>query len=163
MSEWQTYWTNIASIRFRIWHTITPQDGRWRCTSWTQNNVYEYNLTGWDRLPHLTSISAWWKSSRRRDQRAQTSVLLDDNIPGRLRGFVLDYVMETMNITVNYSRYSDERVPIKVVTGVTPDITEYLDFHIYGWVFFDTEGGLGTNEIGRWSGVSHRIRPMMTY
>jgi len=85
------------------------------------------------------------------------------NIPGRQWDFVLDYVMVTMNVTINYSRYYDGRVPLEVVTGVTPNITEYLDFDIYGWVFFRTEGGLGTNEIGRWLGVSHRIRPMMTY
>ena len=28
---------------------------------------------------------------------------------------------------------------------------------------FRTDGGLGTNEIGRWLGVSHRVGPVMTY
>mmetsp|Transcript_17331 Transcript_17331/g.42358 ORF Transcript_17331/g.42358 Transcript_17331/m.42358 type:complete len:358 (+) Transcript_17331:1030-2103(+) len=85
-------------------------------------------------------------------------------IPMRLWDFVLDYVVDIMNVTVNYSRYSDGRVPLEKITGVTPDISEYLDFTIiYGWVFYRTDGGLGMNEIGRWLGVSHRIGPAMTY
>ncbi|CAJ1965439.1 unnamed protein product [Cylindrotheca closterium] len=84
-------------------------------------------------------------------------------IPERLWDFVLDYVVDTMNITANYSRYSDGRVPLEVITGITPDITEYMDFTIYGWVYYRTDGALGPNEIGRWLGVSHRTGPMMTY
>ncbi|CAJ1933595.1 unnamed protein product [Cylindrotheca closterium] len=68
-----------------------------------------------------------------------------------------------MNVTVNYSKYSDGRVPLEIITGITPEITEYLDFTIYGWVFFRSDGGLGVNHIGRWLGVSHRVGPMMTY
>ncbi|CAJ1968157.1 unnamed protein product [Cylindrotheca closterium] len=39
-------------------------------------------------------------------------------IPERLWDFVLDYVVDTMNITANYSRYSDGRVPLEVITGL---------------------------------------------
>lgn len=81
----------------------------------------------------------------------------------RLWCFVLQYVTDIMNLTVNYSKYSNGRVPLEIVTGITPDIMEYLDFTIYGWVYFRTDGGLGTNEIGRWLGVSHRVGPAMTY
>ena len=84
-------------------------------------------------------------------------------VPERLWDYVIDYVVDTMNTTVNYSKYSNGRVPLEIVTGITPDISEYLDFTFYGWVYFRTDGGLGTNEIGRWLGVSHRVGPMMTY
>ena len=90
-------------------------------------------------------------------------LVVKHGIPERLWDFVLDYVVDTMNITANYSRYSDGRVPLEVITGITPDITEYMDFTIYGWVYYRTDGALGTNEIGRWLGVSHRTGPMMTY
>ena len=96
---------------------------------------------------------------KRRFYRLQTK----HGIPERLWDFLLDYVVDIMNTTVNYSRYSDGRVPLEVITGITPDITEYLDFTIYGWVFYRTDGGLGTNHIGRWLGVSHRVGPSMTY
>ena len=84
-------------------------------------------------------------------------------IPMRLWDFVLDYVVDIMNVTVNYSKYADGRVPLEIITGITPDITEYLDFTIYCWVYYRTDGGLGTNSIGRWLGVSHRVGPAMTY
>ena len=67
----------------------------------------------------------------------------------RLWDFVLDYVVDIMNVTVNYSKYADGRVPLEIITGITPDITEYLDFTIYFWVYYRTDGGLGTNSIGR--------------
>ena len=85
------------------------------------------------------------------------------NIPMRVWDFVLDYTVDIMNVTVNYSKYSDGRVPLEIITGVTTDISEYLDFTIWGWVYFRTDGGLGVNEIGRWLGVSHRVGPLMTY
>ena len=47
----------------------------------------------------------------------------------RLWDFLLDYVVETMNLTVNGSRYSEGRVPLEIITGITPEISEYLDFH----------------------------------
>ena len=68
-----------------------------------------------------------------------------------------------MNLMVNYSKYSNERVPIKIITGITPDISQYLDFTIYCWVSFQPDGGLGANQIRRWLGVSHQVGPMMTY
>jgi hypothetical protein len=38
------------------------------------------------------------------------------------------------NVTTNSSRYSDNRTPLEIITGETPDIREYLDFGIYDWV-----------------------------
>ena len=90
-------------------------------------------------------------------------LIVKHGIPMRVWDFVLDYTVETMNLTVNYSRYSEGRVPLEIITGITPDISEYLDFTIYGWVFYRTDGKLGNNEIGRWLGVSHRVGPVMTF
>ena len=60
-------------------------------------------------------------------------------------------------------RYADGRTPIKIITGITPDISEYLDFGFYDWVVFRSEAGLGPIELGRWLGVSHRIGQQMSY
>ena len=49
------------------------------------------------------------------------------------------------------------------MTGITPDITEYLDFSFYDWVTFKSNAGLGPSEIGRWIGVSHRVGPLLSY
>ena len=49
------------------------------------------------------------------------------------------------------------------VTGETPDISEYLDFGFYDWVWYKDNAGLGDNCIGRWLGVAHRVGNLMSY
>lgn len=85
------------------------------------------------------------------------------DIPMRLWDFVLDYTLETMNVTVNTSKYSNGRVPLEIITGITPDISELLDFHIYQWVYFKSNAGFAKREIGRWLGPSHKVGRAMTY
>jgi hypothetical protein len=85
------------------------------------------------------------------------------DIPMRLWDFVLDYTVSVINITVNSSRYAQDRTPLEIITGITPDISEFMDFHIYSWVFYKMNAGLGPRQLGRWLGVSHRRGPMMTY
>lgn len=65
---------------------------------------------------------------------------------------------ETENISANLSKYAAGRTPIEIITGDTPDISEYLDFEL-----FRTNAGLGEVELGRWLGVSHRVGRMMSY
>ena len=64
-------------------------------------------------------------------------------VPMGLWDFLLDYVCETQNIIVNGSRYSANRMPLEIKTGITPDISEYLDFHFYAWVWFRMNVGWG--------------------
>lgn len=49
------------------------------------------------------------------------------------------------------------------VTGETPDISEYLDFGFYDWVWYKDNAGVGENSWGRWLGVSHRVGNLMSY
>jgi hypothetical protein len=44
-----------------------------------------------------------------------------------------------------------------------PDISEYMNFDFYDWVFFRSNAGLGEVEIARWIGVSHRVGRLMSY
>ena len=50
-----------------------------------------------------------------------------------------------------------------MITGETPDISEYVDFGFYDWVLFCTNSGLGEPSLGRWIGVSHKIGQLMSY
>ena len=84
-------------------------------------------------------------------------------VPERLWDYGIQWVVETANITANCSRYADGRTPLEIITGITPDISEYLDFGFYDWVVFRSEAGLGPIELGRWLGVSHRIGQQMSY
>jgi hypothetical protein len=58
---------------------------------------------------------------------------------------------------------SDSRTPIEEITGKTPDISEYLDFSFYDWIWFKENAGVGDNSCGRWLGVSHKVGNLMSY
>jgi hypothetical protein len=69
-------------------------------------------------------------------------------VPLRLWDYLLSYTSEILSITVNTSRYSAGRTPLERITGITPDITEYLDFHFYEWCWYKTNAGLGPRLLG---------------
>lgn len=86
-----------------------------------------------------------------------------ENVPQRLWDFGITWVCETANVTVSSSRYAHGRTPIEIITGITPDITEYLDFMFYDWIVYKSGGGVHPPELGRWLGVSHRVGALMSY
>lgn len=77
-------------------------------------------------------------------------------------GFVW-VLCETENLCANFSKYAEGRTPLEIITGETPDISEYLDFEFYDWVTFRSNAGLGEVQLGRWLGVSHRVGRSMSY
>ena len=50
-----------------------------------------------------------------------------------------------------------------MITGESVDITEYLDFGFYDWIWFKDNAGLGETKMGRWLGVSHHVGPLMSF
>ena len=66
-------------------------------------------------------------------------------------------------MTVSSSRYAGGRTPIEIITGETPDISEYVDFGFYNWVVYRSNAGLGEDLLGRWLGVSHKVGQLMSY
>jgi hypothetical protein len=59
----------------------------------------------------------------------------------------------------------DWRTPIEVMTGETPDNSEYTNFDFYGWVKYkDPNNGLSDDVIlWGWLGVAHSVGQAMTY
>ena len=83
------------------------------------------------------------------------------NIPPRLWSYQQRYECEILAMT---ARLKDERSAYEMVTGDTPDISEYVDFSFYDPVWFwDQPKDDGNPYIGRWLGVSHRIGSAMCY
>ena len=111
------------------------------------------------RRPNENPAEGFIREVKRKWYRIQDKV----NAPDRLWDFGVEYVCEIGNITSNLSRYSKGRTPLEIITGETPDISEYLDFAFYDWVYYRTNAGLGPVEIGRWLGVSHRVGQLMSY
>ena len=84
-------------------------------------------------------------------------------VPKRLWDYGIVWVCETMSLTANSSFALEGRTPTEQVTGETPDISEYLDFGFYDWVWYKDNAGVGDNMCGRWLGVSHRVGSLMSY
>lgn len=84
-------------------------------------------------------------------------------VPKRLWDYGIVWVCETMSMTANSSFALGGRTPLEQVTGETPDISEYLDFGFYDWVWYKDNAGVGDNSYGRWLGVSHRVGNLMSY
>ena len=90
-------------------------------------------------------------------------VMLKKKVPPRLWDYGFTWICEIENICANMSKYADGRTPLEIITGETPDISEYLDFEFYDWVLNRGNAGLGKIELARWLGVSHRVGRLMSY
>jgi hypothetical protein len=84
-------------------------------------------------------------------------------VPKRLWDYGIVWICEVMSLTANSNFALDGRTPLEQLTGETPDISEYLDFGFYDWVWYKDNAGVGDNMFGRWLGVSHRIGNLMSY
>jgi hypothetical protein len=90
-------------------------------------------------------------------------IMLKKKVPPRLWDYGFVWVCETENLCANFSKYAEGRTPLEIITGETPDISEYLDFEFYDWVTFRSNAGLGEVQLGRWLGVSHRVGRLISY
>ena len=90
-------------------------------------------------------------------------VMVKKNVPQRLWDYGLMWVCDIQNRTANNSRGLDGRCPLEPITGETVDISEYLDFGFYDWIWYRENAGLGETKVGRWLGVSHRVGTLMSF
>jgi hypothetical protein len=75
----------------------------------------------------------------------------------------MEYVCQIRKLMVRPSL--DWQTLLEVLTGDTPDCTEYLNFDFYDWVKFKdpSSGVVDDIMLGRWLGVAHSIGQAMTY
>jgi hypothetical protein len=81
-------------------------------------------------------------------------VMVRKSVPQRLWELRLLWVCDIQNRTSNSAQGLNNRCPLEKITGETIDISEYLDFGFYDWVWFRENTGLGKTKLGRWLGVS---------
>ena len=127
-----------------------------------QKTIRQYDITPHRSAPYRPNENPA-EGAIREIKKAYYRIKEKTNIPDQLWDYALDYVVETAALTTNSSRYSKGRTPIEIITGETPDISEYMDFGLYDWVTYRTNAGLGTPELGRWLGISHRVGKAMSY
>ena len=71
------------------------------------------------------------EGSIREIKRRMYLIMHNKHIPQRRWDFVILWVCETGNVTTSSSRYAKGRTTLEILTGETPDITEYIDFGLY--------------------------------
>ena len=86
------------------------------------------------------------------------------NIPERLWDYFFEHDAEILS---RMAKNNDSRSGFEMVTGNTPDISEWLDFGFYDLVWYHNSTAHSTNDdiksLGRWLGVSHRVGSDMCY
>ena len=90
--------------------------------------------------------------------------MLKRKVPSRLWDYGLVY--ET-NILNRIPRGQQQRTGIEMVTGETPDISEWIDFEFYDRVWYYGQKKIEIDGSGRrlarWLGVAHRIGSDLCY
>ena len=90
-------------------------------------------------------------------------IMIRKRVPKELWDYGLRWVSEVSSLTHTSAGSLNGCIPITEVTGETPDISEYLDFGFYDYVWFKDNAGLSPKEPGRWLGVSSRVGRSMCY
>jgi hypothetical protein len=85
------------------------------------------------------------------------------SVTTRFGDYGVEWVCEVAQRTVSSSRHAEGRTSIEIITGETPDISEFLDCGFYDWVSFKENAGLGPTALGQFLGVSHRIGNMISF
>ena len=74
----------------------------------------------------------------------------------------MSHVVAIMKRTVSTSGNLDKRAPLELITGETPNVSEYLDFGFYDRVRFREHVGVGPTKLAGWLGVSNTVDSLMS-
>ena len=66
-------------------------------------------------------------------------------------------------LTASYNIHLEGETPFVKVHGYTPDISEYLTFQWYDWVWFHEPNNPEKQELGRWLGPAHDLGQGLAY
>ena len=84
-------------------------------------------------------------------------------IPRGLWCYGYPYVANTMQLKSSTAGKVQGRTPLELITGETPDISEYLDFGWYEGFCYKEDAGLGENKLGQLLGTSQTFGLLMSY
>jgi hypothetical protein len=121
-----------------------------------QKKVREYDISMHVSSPYTPSENPA-EGVIREVRKKWLRIFVAKRVPARLWCYGIQWTCDIMQRTVSSSMYANGRTPIELLTGETPDISEFLDFGFYDWVWYKENAGLGETVLGRWLGVSHTI------
>ena len=88
------------------------------------------------------------------------------NVPLRLWYFTSEYIADIMSLTATPLAKLQGRTSYEFMFGHTPDISEYIEFDFYDWIWYWEPEAIYPEEkkrLGRWLGVAHRVGQGMCY
>ena len=132
--------------------------------------------TDFQRLVQQLGINLTYAEPYRHNQLQQVDVAIQElkqkwcnkmgsrNVPRQLWCFGLKHQARLMHFIL---RGHNERAGNEMITGKTPDISEYLDFNFYDLVWYWRQPSPSLSEhdreLARWMGVAHRVGSDMCY
>ena len=84
------------------------------------------------------------------------------NTPVRLWDYCWEYATSLKVLTASKHFMLDERTPFEKVYGHTPNITEYIQYQWYEWIWYYDIMEINKESLGRWIGPSLHIGEMHT-
>jgi hypothetical protein len=129
-----------------------------------QKVVKKYHIKTSETEPH----SPWQnraESGIRELKRHARRLMNRISTPTCLWDYACLYAARIRNMTTNHHLSAHGRTPDEIVTGETPDISEYTSFQWYQLVWYLDNASFpeSRKELGRWLGVSHRVGQAMCF
>ena len=85
------------------------------------------------------------------------------NCPRALWNYGLPHFAKIMQLTATNAGGLDGITPLGALTGETPDISQYLDFGFYDWVWYKENAGLDVPRLGRFLGIANSSSNLLTF
>lgn len=83
--------------------------------------------------------------------------------PVVLWDYCWNYCSEIRSLTAAQNIFLDGETPFAKIYGYTPDISEFLTFGWYDWVWYHDPINLDKPKIGRWLGAAHDVGQGLAY
>ena len=85
------------------------------------------------------------------------------NTPIRLWSYAYMFAATIRSLTASSKVGMNCRTPFEITMGYTPDISEYISFAWYQWVWYWEPTDMQHQKLGRWCGVSETVGSGHTY
>lgn len=85
------------------------------------------------------------------------------NTPVRLWDYCWEYISSIISLTASNHLLLDSVTPSEKVFGFTPNISEYISFHWYQWVWYHNTSSPEKVKLGRWLGPAHSCGQGLAY
>ena len=83
--------------------------------------------------------------------------MFKSNCPRSLWTYGLPHFAKIMQLTATNAAGLNGQTPLGHLTGETPDMSQYLDFGFYDWVWYKENAGLDAPRLGRFLDIADAI------